>query len=91
MKNVDLGTEILWQNVREEIVTSEDGYLIFDDTVINKKYSHKIDSEAPLKEALVRRQYSGNEHGVVSGIGIVNCLYFNPHIERQSDSRLSYL
>ncbi|MGB3509254.1 MAG: hypothetical protein WBA93_08435 [Microcoleaceae cyanobacterium] len=44
LKNVDLGTEILWQNVREEIVTSEDGYLIFDDTVINKKYSQKIDS-----------------------------------------------
>ncbi len=31
---------------------------------------------------LFRRQYSGNEHGVVSGIGIVNCLYFNPDIER---------
>ena len=31
---------MLWQNVREEIVTTEDGYLIFDDTVLNKKYSH---------------------------------------------------
>ena len=31
---------------------------------------------------LVRRQYSGNEHKVVRGIGIVNCLYFNPQIER---------
>ena len=39
LKNIDLGTEVLWQNVREEIVTTEDGYLIFDDTVINKKYS----------------------------------------------------
>lgn len=28
LTNVDLGTEILWQNVREEIVTSEDGYLL---------------------------------------------------------------
>ncbi|NEP82362.1 MAG: hypothetical protein F6K39_31975 [Okeania sp. SIO3B3] len=65
MKNIDLGTEILWQNVREEIVNSENGYLIFDDTVIKKKYSQKIE--------LVRRQYSGNEHGVVNGIGIVNC------------------
>lgn len=33
------------------------------------------------KEALVRRQYSGNEHGVIKGIGVVNCLYFNPEIE----------
>ena len=74
LKNIDLGTETLWQNVREEIVTAEDGYLIFDDTVINKKYSQQIE--------LVRRQYSGNEHRVVRGIGIVNCLYFNPQIER---------
>ncbi len=51
MKNLDLG---------EEIVTSTDGYLIFDDTVINKKYSEKIE--------LVWRQYSGNEHQVVRGI-----------------------
>ena len=56
-KNLDLGAEILWQNVQEEIITTEDGYLIFDDTVINKKYSQKIE--------LVRRQYSGNEHRVV--------------------------
>ena len=48
LKNIDLDTEILWQNVSKEIVTTEDGYLIFDDTVINKKYSEKIE--------LVRRQ-----------------------------------
>ncbi len=70
LKNIDLGTEVVWENVREEILTTEDGYLIFDDTVINKQYSQKIE--------LVRRQYSGNEHGVVRGIGVVNCLYFNP-------------
>ncbi len=81
-KNIDLGAEVLWKNVKEKIVTTEDGYLIFDDTVINKQYSQKIDSEAPLKEALVRRQYSGNEHGIVRGIGIVNCLYFNPQTEQ---------
>ncbi len=27
LKSVDLGSEILWQNVRKEIVNSEDGYL----------------------------------------------------------------
>ncbi|GCL39106.1 hypothetical protein SR1949_42280 [Sphaerospermopsis reniformis] len=26
----------------------------------------------------MRRQYSGNEHGIVKGIGIVNCIYVNP-------------
>lgn len=45
-----------------------------DDTVISKKSSQKIE--------IVRCQYSGNEHGVVRGIGIVNCLYFNPQIEQ---------
>lgn len=27
---------------------------------------------------IVRRQYSGNEHGVVKGIGVVSCIYVNP-------------
>ena len=57
-------------------------YLIFDDTVINKKYGYNIDSVAPLKEALTRRQYSGNEHKVIRGIGIVNCIYFNHQNEQ---------
>ncbi|CEG14040.1 transposase (fragment) [groundwater metagenome] len=37
---------------------------------MDKRYSNKIE--------LVRRQYSGNEHGVVKGIGVVNCVYVNP-------------
>ena len=52
-------------------------YLIFDDTVINKKYGYNIE--------LTRRQYSGNEHKVICvlsvrkfvGFKIVNCIYFN--------------
>ncbi|NES68001.1 MAG: hypothetical protein F6K24_23525 [Okeania sp. SIO2D1] len=54
-------TQDLWRNVKEEIVQCTEGYLIFDDTVINKKYANKIESVAPLfakhsegKEALVR-------------------------------------
>ena len=54
-----VSTQDLWRNVQEEIIPNQEGYLIFDDTVIPKKYANKIDSEAPLKEALVRRQYSG--------------------------------
>ena len=38
--------------------------------MMNKKHSRKIE--------LVRRQYSGNKHTVVCGIGVVNYLYFNP-------------
>lgn len=28
LKNLDLGTEILWKNVKEEIETTKDGYLL---------------------------------------------------------------
>jgi hypothetical protein len=60
----------VWQQVRHQIQLSADGYVLFDDTVLNKEYSHKIQ--------LVRRQYSGNAHGIIKGIGVVNCVYFNP-------------
>ncbi len=63
-----------------EIVTHKEGYLIFDDTVLNKEYGSKFE--------LVRRQYSGNEHKVVRGIGIVNCIYFNPKIDWIIDYRI---
>ncbi len=43
-------------------MTDTEGYLIFDDTVLKKEYANKIE--------LVRRQYSGNEHKVIRGIGI---------------------
>ncbi len=63
-------TQYLWRNVKNEIFQSKEAYLIFDDTVINKKSAQKIE--------MVRRQYSGNEHQVIQCIGIVNCIYFNP-------------
>ena len=46
------------------------GYLIFDDTVLDKSRAHKIE--------LVRRQYSGNAQGIIKGIGLVNWVYYNP-------------
>jgi hypothetical protein len=61
---------MVWQQVRHQIVLDPNGYIIFDDTVLNKEHSHKI--------SLVRRQYSGNAHGLIKGIGVVNCVYFNP-------------
>ena len=35
-----------------------------------KRFSSKIE--------IARRQYSGNEHRVLTGIGMVNCIYVNP-------------
>ena len=61
---------VVWTAVKDTIRYSPNACLIFDDTVLDKRHSFKIE--------LVRRQYSGNEHGVVKGIGVVNCLYVNP-------------
>lgn len=74
LRTTKLSPRIVWKQVRKEIVLSPRGYVIFDDTVLDKSYSNKIN--------LVRRQYSGNVHGVIKGIGVVNCLYYNPELER---------
>ena len=56
--------------MRPQVVFSARGYVLFDDTVPNKHHSRRI--------GLVRRQYSGNAHGVIAGIGLVTCVYVNP-------------
>jgi len=61
---------IIWEHVKGDIVSSPNGCLVFDDSVLDKNHSHSIE--------LVRRQYSGNAHGLIKGIGMVNCLYVNP-------------
>jgi len=61
---------LVWDNVRSQVVVTEHGYVVFDDTVLDKNYSSAIE--------LVRRQYSGNAHGVIKGIGVVTCVYVNP-------------
>jgi hypothetical protein len=71
LKNEKLTPRLLWDNVKDLIVTDEDAYIIFDDTVLDKRFSEEIE--------IVRRQYSG-EHGIVKGIGIVSCIYVNPKI-----------
>lgn len=60
--------------MRSQLVAVERGYVIFDDTVLDKNYSHAIE--------LVRRQYSGNAHGVIKGIGVVTCVYVNPDTDQ---------
>jgi hypothetical protein len=63
----------IWQASQHELVLSPNGYLIFDDSVINKNHSRKIE--------MVRAQYSGNEGRVIRGIGVINCLYYNPELD----------
>lgn len=57
----------LWELARHLIDDGPAAYLIVDDSVHNKQYSKQIE--------LVRRQYSGNEHGLVRGIAVVNLVH----------------
>jgi hypothetical protein len=65
-----LTSALVWDNVRAQVKMSERGYIAFDDTVLDKNHSHHM--------GLVQRQYSGNAHGLIKGIGVVNCVYVNP-------------
>ena len=69
-----LQPKLTWENVKGQVVQTPKGFLVFDDTVADKNYSHEIE--------LVRRQYSGNAHGIIKGIGIVTCVYVNPELDQ---------
>jgi hypothetical protein len=41
-----------------------------------------LDHNSAFNIELVRRQYSGNAHAVIKGIGVVTCVYINPDIDQ---------
>jgi hypothetical protein len=53
LKSEKITSRMLWEQVKLVIQTDKGGYLLFDDTVIDKRFAPKIE--------LTRRQYSGNE------------------------------
>jgi len=55
------------------LIPTENRYLVFDDTVLDKNHAFAIE--------LVRRQYSGNAHGIIKGIGVATCGYINPQLD----------
>jgi hypothetical protein len=57
----------LWQLVQDRLEDSKAAFLLVDDSVHDKRYSRFIE--------LVRLQYSGNEHRVVKGIGVVSLVH----------------
>lgn len=60
--------KLVWKEVKKCILGTE-GIIAIDDTVLNKGRSNKME--------LVRWQYSGTEHDIVKGIGMVNFLWVN--------------
>lgn len=69
LRNEELTPRLLWENVREVIQSGKGGYLLFDDTVLDKQFGPHIEMR--------RRQWSGNEKAVIGGIGLVSCVYVN--------------
>ena len=70
LNNSKMTSALIWEHVEGDITPSPRGCIVFDDSVLDKNHSHSIE--------MVRRQYSGNAHGLIKGIGMVNCLYVNP-------------
>ena len=74
LRDEKITPRLVWENVQAQVVTTPKGYIIFDDTVLDKNASFAIE--------LVRRQWSGNAHAVIKGIGVVNCVYVNPETDQ---------
>src|SRR5437868_7766342 len=63
LERTDVTSADLWAKVQESIVLDPLGYIAFDDTVLDKRHSFKIEG--------VKKQWSGNEHRTIKGIGVV--------------------
>ncbi len=74
LKEEKLTPRMLWEKVSPLLTSRPQGYMIFDDVVLEKTHSFKIQG--------VRRQYSGNQHGIIKGIGVVNCVYYDPVVDQ---------
>lgn len=66
LQNQSSDTESLWDEVRK-FVPPKEGYMIVDDTVLDKPYSEKM--------GFVRYQWSGKHHRTVKGIGLVTLVW----------------
>ena len=65
---------LIWENVKGQVEQTPKGYIVFDDTIVDKNFSFKMD--------LVQRQWSGDAHGIIKGVGVVTCVYVNPDLDR---------
>jgi hypothetical protein len=70
LRGEQLPPRLLWENARELMEFDEQAYIVFDDTVLDKQFGPCIE--------MSQRQWSGNEHKVINGIGLVSCLYVHP-------------
>jgi hypothetical protein len=74
LKSAKLTPRMLWDKTCLDIVYSPNGCLIVDDTVLDHNSSSVME--------LVRKQWSGNQHKVIRGIGLVALVYYNPELDK---------
>lgn len=67
LKNKTLKPSEVWCDAKNFINDNQPSVLIADDTIIDKKYSKKIEP--------VRYLYSGNTHDIIPGIAITNLVW----------------
>ena len=67
LRTSELPVNQLQQLVQPLLHDSPEAFLLVDDSVQDKRYSRFIE--------LTKRQYSGNVHGMVRGIGLVNLVH----------------
>ena len=65
---------LLWEHIRADIEFSTKGVIIFDDTILEKRNTKKIE--------IARKQYSSAVGKVTTGIGVVNLVYYNPDTKK---------
>jgi hypothetical protein len=71
---IKLSPKIVREKALELIVPSANGYLAIDDSVMDKASSEQIETASA--------QYSGQKHGITTGIGVVTLVYINPELNK---------
>lgn len=71
LRGEKLSPRVLWEQTKPRLKSDPQAYLVFDDTVLDHSFGPSIE--------IVRRQWSGNQHSVIRGIGLVSCVYVNAH------------
>lgn len=74
LKTSKLSPALLREKMADIVEYSPNGRILFDDSVLDKYGSQKIEGAV--------KQYSGNAHHPVMGIGVVTCVYYNPEFGR---------
>lgn len=71
---IKLSPKVVREKALELIIPSANGYLALDDTIMDKASSEEIE--------VASAQYSGQKHGITTGIGVVTLVYINPELDK---------